>query len=93
LSLFGKAIIISGDTGINRQEGNFKQQTFAASTSIFNPGNVPFESGAGIGKGVNVELRRELPPKKLLHFLFYLTMLYIQLLNVRKVLKSSAHRE
>jgi hypothetical protein len=85
---------MSGDTGNNCQKGHFKQQTFAASTPIFDPGNnhVGFESGAWIGNGMNVELSRELK-KKILHLLLYLTTLYNQLLNVRKVLKSSAHKE
>jgi len=86
---------MSGDTGNNCQKGHFKQQTFAASTPIFNPGNnnVVFQSGAGIGNGVNVELRRELQKNKILHLFLYLTTLYTQHLNVRKVLKSSAHKE
>jgi hypothetical protein len=86
---------MSGDTGNNCQKGQFKQQTFTVPISISNRANnnVVFESGAGVGKGVNVELRRKLQTNKLLHLLLYLTMLLYQTLNVRKVLKSRAHKE
>ena len=63
----------SGDTGNICQKGHFKQQTFTALTPISNPvnDNVVFQSEAGIGNGVNVELRRKLQKKKLLHLLLY----------------------
>jgi hypothetical protein len=75
--------MMSGDTGNNCQKGHFKQQTFTASTPISNPGNnnVVFESGAGIGNGINVELGRKLQKNNPLHLLPYLTMLLYQTLN------------